>query len=57
MNGIKTIARLMFPSEKTLFRLYRKYIPSPEPRWLAPALYGANFALLLIVWVLILTGD
>ena len=56
MSGIRVIARLIFPSGKTLIRLYRHFVPTPEPRWLAPALYGAVFALLLALWATILFG-
>lgn len=55
MSIIRDIARYMFPSDKQLLRWYRHAVPAPEPRWLALALYGVAFAMLLVIYAAIVS--
>ena len=55
MDINKAILRNRIWGEKLLVRLYGRIIPSPEPRWLEPSLYGVMGAILLVLYAIILS--
>lgn len=53
MKTLRTIVRYLFPSEKQLYRWYKRILPT-DPDWLEPLWWTVAAALILALCALIL---
>jgi len=54
MSTIRLVAQYLFPSEKQVLLLYRRFFPRDAPKWLEPSLWIANVSVLLALYALLI---